>query len=161
MIKMIQTIFAIVLLFILASSCARNTEESRNTPLSVSEKINEAQQAIDANMERANIKEIDAPNHDPDGPYPADKFSVNKTGKFFIISLYATKTDSIWLHITAKSEQAITKKYPKLKAFKIRPDWISPSNWFQIRKTILDNKMVFDLNDEPKGWLLENESELK
>ena len=154
MIKLTKTIF--ISCFALCAAC------SDMGPSEVSKEIDEANQAIQENLDKVeDLEPMEESHQNIDGPYPADEYSLNPNGKFHILSVYADGKDSIWLSITAKSENEIVKKYPKLKAYKIRPNWIDQTEWLKIRQNCLKQNRVFDLSDKPKGWLLENEEKLR
>lgn len=131
-------------------------------PAEVSKEIAEANQAIDENMYNSeDMDPMEESHQNIDGPYPADEYSLEPTGKFHILSVYTDGKDSTWLSIEAKSENEIVKKYPRLKAYKIRPNWIDQTEWLKIRQNCLQQNRVFDLSDQPKGWLLENKEKLR
>lgn len=147
-------IFLITLLFSLLGC---NDIESEKKASEVSQGIYEINESIEEN-----IKKADANNYDQestknlDGPYPADEYSLKPTGKFYILAVYPKRNDSIWLTFSSKTEGDILKKYSKLKVFKVRPNFINSEKWQKIRQDCLKENMIYDISDEPKGWLLEN-----
>jgi hypothetical protein len=147
------TIFFAIIFF--TAGC--NNEES-----DVSHEINEINKAIDDNIKKAeenNYKRDIEPNLD--GPYPADEYSFKPTGKFHIQAVYVDGKDSTWMIFSSKTEDEILKKYTKLKAYKIRPTFISRDSWMTIRQDCIRENMIFDIADKPKGWLISNENLIK
>lgn len=146
------------LLFLI--SC--NQTESTKNISNIKEEIDEINQLIEENARKSNtIRDFKKSSEDTDGPYSADDSSFNPTGKFYFLTVDPTKKDSIWLTFSAETEQDILKKYPKLTVFKIRPASISSDNWLKIRQNCLRQNLIFDISDEPTGWLLENGVYLK
>lgn len=139
-----------------------NEIESGKKASEVSQEINETNQLIEEN-----IKKADGHNYDRkrienlDGPYSADQYSIKPTGKFYMLAVYPQEKDSVWLTFSSKTDGEILKKYSKLKVFKVRPSSITRDNWLKIRQDCIKENMIFDISDEPKGWLLENEKYLK
>ena len=167
--RFVYVIFLFTLFSVFACSHNSNADkkmsDAEKRGLEVSKSIDEANKTIEENMRLGKIEQVERKSFQLvksnfDGPYPSDKFSIKPTGRFFILSLYAEEEDSVWLTIDVKLENDIVEKYPKLQAYKVRPDWIKKEDWVEIYHSCIKNKMVFDLNDEPKGWLLENQSKL-
>jgi hypothetical protein len=57
----------------------------------------------------------------------------------------------VWGIMTARSEQEIYDKYPKVKVIKMRPAWMTDTVYNEI---ILKN--LFDIDDEPRGAMSAN-----
>lgn len=147
------TIFFAIIFFTVGC----NNEES-----DVSQDINEINKAIDDNIKKTeanNYPRDKEPNID--GPYPADEYSFKPTGKFQIQAVYVNGKDSTWMIFLSKTEDEILKKYTKLKAYKMRPNFISIDNWITIRQDCIRENMIFDITDKPKGWLISNEKLIK
>lgn len=154
-----KNLFFLLLLLAFTSCSDKN---SISDALDVSNEISEANQAIEdtINLSKTNDIESELDSTDfsvVDGPFPADEYSFNKNKKFFFYVLFNVKADSVWMLIKAKNEAEITDKYPKLKAFKVRPEKFSRDYWINIQRNSLDQQLVFDIEDEATGWLKENE----
>lgn len=147
---------------LLSSLVSCNEIESEKKAFEVSKGINEINQSIEDNIKNAkelnNDQEI---TRNLDGPYPADEYKIKPTGKFYFLAVYPHKNDSIWITFSSKTEEDILGKYTKLKVFKVRPTFVSRDNWMKIRQGCIEQNMIFDISDVPKGWLLENEKYLK
>ena len=128
----------------------------------VSQEINKINESIDENIKKA---EENNDHQDKktnlDGPYPTDKYSLKPTGNFQILAVYINEKDSIWMIFSSKTEDEILKKYTKLKAYKIRPSFISRDNWMTILQNCIRENMIFDISEKPKGWLISNEKLIK
>lgn len=149
----------IIALFIATSAC--NETDSVKKSLEVSKEITDAHRAIDENLE--SIEELETSEHETnvDGPYPADEYSLKPTGEFYFLAVHTTGKDSTWLTIKARSGNDILKAYPKLKVYKVRPEWIAKEEWVDIRRVCLKQDMIFDLSAKPKGWLRDHEEKLR
>lgn len=149
-----------IALLITTTGC--NEVDSVKKSAEVSEKIAEANHAIDQNLKKAEeFQSNGQETKNVDGPYPADEYSLKPNGKFYFLAMYTDGKDSTWLTIKAKSGDDILKKYSKLEVYKVRPKRIAQNDWLDIRKKCLKQNMIFDLDDEPKGWLLNHkESQL-
>lgn len=137
------------------SSCIETLTDEKATE--VTDEINKINQSIEENTEKIEgltTNHVDDDNLD--GPYPANQYSLDSTGKFYFQALHCHREDSVWLTIAAKSEKDIVEKYANLQVFKIRPSFMSRDQWMKSRRDCIKKKLVFDLSDEPKGWLLEN-----
>ena len=55
----------------------------------------------------------------------------------------------LWAFVLANSPQDVTIKYPWLKTFETRPQWMSEREQQSIAAT-----NTFDIDDEPQGWFL-------
>jgi hypothetical protein len=54
----------------------------------------------------------------------------------------------VWGVMSARSEEEIRRKYPKVIIMETRPNWMSDADY----SNILSNNL-FDIDDEPRGWL--------
>ena len=137
-----------------------NSEDYQST----SDKIKEASKAIDENMKRSEqIKPLRHTENKEniDGPYPADTYNFHPNGRFQIQAVYINGKDSTWMIFSSKTEDEILKKYSKLKVYKIKPKSIPRDSWLTIRQDCIREDMIFDISDEPKGWLISNEKLIK
>jgi hypothetical protein len=58
------------------------------------------------------------------------------------------RTGGLWAYVEAESPEAIKGKYPELEIFRRPPDWMSPDEAEQVRKT-----QTYNLVDEPRSFL--------
>ena len=65
------------------------------------------------------------------------------------LAVYDYGTGGIWVVMRARSEQDIAAKYPELTVFRDRPSFISDAEYADIKE-----KMSFDVDEPPRGWLL-------
>lgn len=151
-----------ILYILIFSLLGCNEIESTKKALVVTEEISEVNQSIEENIKKAGEINYDQEStKNLDGPYPADEYSIKPTGKFYMLAVFPTEKDSIWLTFSSKTEGDILKKYSKLKVFKIRPTSITSDNWLKIRQSCIEKELIFEITDKPKGWLVENEKFLK
>jgi len=59
----------------------------------------------------------------------------------------------VWLLMDARSVQEIEERYPKLKAFDDKPDWMSASDKAEYVKDIEKVEYHWDIDKNPTGWL--------
>lgn len=59
----------------------------------------------------------------------------------------------VWLLIDARSVEEIESKYPKLKAYEDKPDWMSNSEKSETIQDIENIKYHWDIDENPTGWL--------
>jgi hypothetical protein len=71
-----------------------------------------------------------------------------RTMKNQYLILHDYGTGGVWGLMTARSEQEIYDKYPMVEVIKMRPAWMTDAVYNEI---ILKN--LFDIDDEPRGWL--------
>ncbi len=59
----------------------------------------------------------------------------------------------VWLLIDARSVQEIENKYPKLKAYEDKPDWMSKEEKSEYIRDIESIDYHWDIDADPTGWL--------
>lgn len=65
------------------------------------------------------------------------------------LAVYDYGTGGIWALIRAHSAIEIVEKYPELKIFESRPEWMSDEQYREI-DNVADS---FDIEDAPPDWL--------
>ena len=64
------------------------------------------------------------------------------------VAVTAEITGGVWGVMNARSEQQIRQKYPQVNVMEARPSWMSDADYNNIIA-----KNLFDIDDEPHGWL--------
>ncbi|WP_213610967.1 hypothetical protein [Pseudoalteromonas sp.] len=59
----------------------------------------------------------------------------------------------VWLLIDARSVEEVESKYPKLKAYEDKPEWMSNSDKSEYIQDIESIKYHWDIDEKPTGWL--------
>jgi len=70
-----------------------------------------------------------------------------------ILSVYDYGAGGVWVLIDARSTQEIESKYPKLKAFSDKPEWMSEEEKTKYIQQIEKAKHRWDIDENPTGWL--------
>jgi hypothetical protein len=59
----------------------------------------------------------------------------------------------VWLLIDARSTQEIESKFPKLKAYEDKPDWMTEEDKAQYVNDVENINYHWDIDKKPTGWL--------
>jgi hypothetical protein len=66
------------------------------------------------------------------------------------LAVYHYGMGGVWVIMRAQTEQEISAKYPELMVVNERPAWMTDDLYAKIAE-----KLLFDIEQEPSGWLLE------
>lgn len=59
----------------------------------------------------------------------------------------------VWFLLDARSVSEIQKKWPFFKAYKDRPEWMSPDEKLRYVERCKETEFQWDIDNDPEGWL--------